>query len=595
MNVDMNVNNKLTGKPSIDRPWLKYYPESMIGTQVSECTLREYLKANCPGEDITAVHYYGTDISWKTVFERADAIACSLKALGFGENDQIPVFLRSVPEFISLLLAAEKIGASLLCRDNTLEENVEAVRKSGAKVMIAHDFLDQKELEAYLAQSSIEKAVLLDPCYDCDRENMPSYIQKCLDSNYTGQPAHGPAVMSWDEFLALGKNYTGKVEADTDVYRPLFRAYTSGSTGPSKQVIHCAHSMVSVVHQMNIYAGSAEFRPVWLMMCLPVALIAVVVTGIVMPLASNKLLVMDPFCAPEDVDLELMRYRPASGMMIPLFIENIMNNGRIPEDYDMSHLLALGAGCEAYNNQQIKRAQKFLEDHNCHVRFTIGYGSSEAGSNTTLSLSPHPVENGNVGVPMVLNNMSIFKPGTQEEIGYNKLGEICVSGPGVMLGYDNPETTAQALQKHADGRVWLHTGDLGCMNEDGVIYTLTRGASPRFGGGDLATLPMENIVADACIQGIEDEFFVVIPDDEHPGCFVPYLYVILKDGYTVDDIEDKVRACLDDYMQPVQILELPERPFFHFKTNRIGLTHALLAGRNFKRMNSRKVKHAARG
>lgn len=590
-----NEMNLTTGKPSIDRPWMKYYPEFIRNLQVPECTMTEYLKQNCPGEDVAAMHYYGTDILWGTVFEQTDAVARSLKALGFGEGDQIPVFLRSVPEFIFTLLAAEKIGASMLCRDNTLEENVEAVSKSGAKAMIAHDYLQQHELEKYLAESDIEKVVLLDTCYSCSREEMPAHIQKELDSNYSACSAHGPAVMNWDEFLALGESYTGQVEAPTDINRPLFRAYTSGSTGPSKQVIHSAHTMIGVIHQMNFYAGSSTHRPTWMLTCLPTALIAVVVSGILMPLASNKLLILDPFCSPDDVDLELMRYRPSSWMMIPMFMENVINNGRIPDDYDMSHLQAAGAGCEAYNNQQIKRVQKFLEDHNCHVRFTTGYGSSEAGSNMTLPMTPHPIENGNVGVPMVLNTVSIFKPGTQDELGYNQFGEICVSGPGLMLGYDNPEATAKALQTHADGKVWLHTGDLGLMNEDGVVYALTRGNAPRYGGGDLATLPMENLVADAGIQGIEDEFFVVIPDDEHRDCFVPYLYVILKDGYTVEDIEDKVRGCLEKHMQPVQIIQLPERPFFHFKTNRIALTHTLLAGRNLKRMNAKnaKVKRAA--
>ena len=47
-----------------------------------------------------------------------------------------------------------------------------------------------------------------------------------------------------------------------------------------------------------------------------------------------------------------------------------------------------------------------------------------------------------------------------------------------MLGYDRPEATAKALQVHADGKTWLHTGDIGYMSEDGVLYTMTRGA-PR--------------------------------------------------------------------------------------------------------------------
>ncbi len=192
-------------------------------------------------------------------------------------------------------------------------------------------------------------------------------------------------------------------------------------------------------------------------------------------------------------------------------------------------------------------------------------------------MAPKPIRDGNVGVPMPLSVVSVFKPGTQEELTYNQLGEICKTGPGNMLGYDNPEATAKALQKHADGNVWLHTGDLGYMDEDGVIYVLNRGYAPRYGGGDLAVLPMENLVANARIDGIDDEFFVLLDDDEHPGYYVPYLYVVLKDGYTVDSIREKVEECLEEYQHPVEIIQIDKRPFFHFKTNRIGLMRELKA------------------
>lgn len=240
-----------------------------------------------------------------------------------------------------------------------------------------------------------------------------------------------------------------------------------------------------------------------------------------------------------------------------------------------------GTGCEAFNNKQLRNVEEFLKQHNCNLRFTAGYGSSEAGSNATLPMAPFPVRDGNVGVPMIHSVISIFKPGTQEELTYNTPGEICMTGPGVMLGYDRPEATAKALQVHADGKTWLHTGDIGYMSEDGVLYTMTRGASPRFGGGDLMVQPLENIVADADIKGIKDEFFVIVPDDEHEGCFLPYLYVQLKDGYTLDDVRDKINACLPErYMRPVEIFTVPERPFFHFKTNRIGLCKEIVAKRN---------------
>ena len=243
--------------------------------------------------------------------------------------------------------------------------------------------------------------------------------------------------MTWDDFLALGENYTGEVEAPKDIHRPLFRAYTSGSTGPSKQVVHSAFSMVGAVQQMNFYGSSDQFRPTWMVTLLPPSLVAVVVSMVLLPLASNKLLILCPFVAAEDVDLEMMRYRPNCWPLIPMFIELVMRNGRVPDDYDMSHLISAGAGCEAYNNNQLERAQKFLNDHNCKTRFTAGYGCSEAGSNMSLPMSAHPIGNGNVGIPMPLTTISIFQPNTEEECTYNQLGEICQSGPGTMLGYDN--------------------------------------------------------------------------------------------------------------------------------------------------------------
>ncbi|MCD8085848.1 MAG: acyl--CoA ligase [Clostridiales bacterium] len=566
---------KLTGKPSIDRPWMKYYPAGLDQIQIPECTLMQYLKDNCLSEDLTAMHYYGKDISWATFFQTVDAVAKSLRAVGFQEGDQIPVFLQTVPEFYYLLLAAEKIGASLLCRDNTLEENVEAVRKSGAKVIIAHDFLSQEALGAYRSGSATELAILVSPMNSGSYDALPDYLQNSLDALYPDTPASGAGTITWQEFLALGQSYTGTVEAAEDCHRPLYRAYTSGSTGPSKQVIHSANTMIGIIHQMNFYGAPSSIRPTWMHTILPPSLVAVVVSMTLLPLASNRILILDPFCDPQDVDLELMRYRPNNWCLIPMFTDTLVHSTRIPDDYDLSHLYSAGAGAESTNNAQLKTAQKWLEDHNCHVRFTSGYGSSEAGSNVSLPMTPHPMGNGNIGIPMPLTTLSVFKPGTQEELGCNQIGEICKTGPGNMLGYDDPVATAKTLQTHADGKVWLHMGDLGYMNEDGVFYVLTRGSSPRYQGGDLATLPMENLVADANIEGIEDEFFVIAPDEEHPGCFLPYLYVVLREGYTVEDIQDKVMACLKSYMRPVEIIQLESRPFFHFKTNRIGLIHQL--------------------
>ena len=565
---------QLTGKPSVDKPWMKFYPAGADQMSIPPVTMNEYLKMMSRGENLTVLHYYGTDISWKQFFRMVDKTARAMRSCGLGEGDQIPVMLQAVPEFLMVLLAAERIGASLLCRDNTIPENAAAIAKTNAKVMFAHDFITRAEVEAY-TQAGIRKIVTVNPWNGAVRSEMPDYIVKSLESRYTEPLFTGDEISSWEDFLAAGRVYIGKVDAPTDLNRPLFRAYTSGSTGPSKQVIHSAQTMLGVVHQLSAYGASDEFRPISLHTLLPPALIAVTVSMILMPMASNKLLILDPFVDVQDIDLEMMRYKPNVWPMIPMFVEILMRSHRIPADYDMSHLIAAGAGAESFNNGQVLRAQKFLNDHNCHAIFTIGYGQSEAGSNITFPCPAHPIANGNVGIPMPMNNMGIFRG--DRECTYNEKGEICVTGPGNMLGYDSEEATSKTLIRHADGKLWLHTGDTGYMNEDGVVYALGRGLHKRYNPENpenskrLVEIALENKISDAAIPGLLDSFFVICPDRQHAGYYVPYLYAVLAEGYTAADIEKDVHAALKEHERPVEIIQISERPFYHFKTNRLHL------------------------
>lgn len=568
----MSTIHTLTGKPSIDRPWMKYYPDAVADLKIPYCSVYEYMKNTCKDPEITAIHYYGADISWKTIFDETEAAARSLRALGFGEGDQIPCFFQSMPEFVSLLFAIDRIGASIICRDNTLEENVEAVFNSGSTLIFAQDYLSQEELETYLAETKTEKVVTISPYRNTKAEEIPDYVRANIESRYHKKPASGNMIMTWDDFLKIGSTYTGPVDAPVDPKRILFRVYTSGSTGPSKQVIHSGENMISIIHQMFLWNVELPFRVTWMTPSLPPALIAVTICMILAPMALNRLLILNPFADINDFDLEVMRYRPNMIAMIPMMMEILMR-GRIPEDYDLSFLFTGGVGAESFNNCQLSRAEKFLAAHNCKAPVTVGYGLTEAGSTVTLpSPAAFPVRNGCVGMPLPLATVSIFKPGTQEELTYNQLGEVCKTGPGTMLGYDNrPGATEMSLQTHEDGKLWLHTGDIGYMDENGTLYVLTRGDAQRYGGGQLATLPMENILANAEIAGIDDEFFVIYPDPEHEGFFLPYLYIVLLDGYSLNDVKDAICACLESHMQPVEITVLPKRPFYHFKTNRRGM------------------------
>ena len=563
----MNENAMLTGKPSIDRPWMKFYPDVLRGIQVPACTVEQYLSVRAADPNVVAMHYYGVDITWGTVFRKVDATARALQVLGIKQGDQIPVFLRSVPEFIYLLLAAERIGASLLCRDNTLEENIEAVQKANAKVIFVHDFFSKAEIEAYREQTNVNTYVIVPALESGDRAAMPVYLQHSLDALYPDVPARGSDTMMWADFCNMGQRFRGFVPAPVNIDRPLLRAYTSGSTGPSKQVIHSAHSIIGVLAQMNFYGASDKFRPTWLLTILPPALIAVVVSMMLLPLAGGMLLILDPFVDVYDIDLEMMRYRPNNWPLIPMFVEVIRRSKRLPADYDMSHMLAIGAGCEAFNNKQLRNVEEFLKQHNCNLRFTVGYGSSEAGSNATLPMAPFPVRDGNVGVPMIRSVISIFKPGTQEELTYNTPGEICMAGPGVMLGYDRPEATAKALQVHADGKTWLHTGDIGYIDEDGFVYLDSRikRLIIRHDGFKVFPSMIENVVSQH--PAVHQCSVVGCADQDHVQGRLPFVYIVLtpaaagvKKKQLIQELRQMCEEELPEYVQPVAYKFVPELP-----------------------------------
>ena len=107
---------------------------------------------------------------------------------------------------------------------------------------------------------------------------------------------------------------------------------------------------------------------------------------------------------------------------------------------------------------------------------------------------------------------TICEPGTTRSLPPGEDGEICISGPAVMLGYlDDPEATAEALATHADGRTWLHTGDIGRMDEDGFFYFASRlKRMIKSSGFNVYPAQVEAVlcehpaVAEACVVGVPD-------------------------------------------------------------------------------------------
>lgn len=566
----------LTGKASIDKPWLNFYPEEFRNLDIPRITMESFLKMKNPDENRAAFEYYGNKITWKQFWAEVDIAARALKALGFEVGDRIPSFLPSTPAYYILLFAAERVGVTVICRDDEPEELCFAIRKSRTDTAFAMDYVSKEDEELFRTTTPMTRMIKVSPFEYADKSQMKDYVLKEIESRYPAETETVEGDMSWQEFMELGRNFEGEYLAPTDPERAVFGAYTSGSTGISKLVIHSSANVVATAFQMSIFIPPSEVQEVWWTPILPPALIAVTVSMTIFPLSTGLLVELDPFCPLEDIDIEFMNRKPNFWALIPKYCDLLMNSKRIPEDYDMSHLRTIGAGAEAMNDRKYAEVEEFFHKHNIKAKLSAGYGQSERCSNFTLPNPMFPLEDGCVGMPMPATVLGVFDKDLNE-LNYGEAGELCMTGPSMMLhysGWRGEEMTEKTLIEHPDGNTWLHTGDEAYITEQGIIHILGRGAIRAYGDKPLRVMRMETKAVRT--PGVQDGFFCVVPDMEHEGYFRPYLFVILDGSRTLEEVAELLKDTLDEHEYPVEIRVITERPYFHFKTNRKELTAQIL-------------------
>lgn len=512
----------------------------------------------------------------ETVWAEVDIAARALKALGFEVGDRIPSFLPSTPAYYILLFAAERVGVTVICRDDEPEELCFAIRKSRTDTAFAMDFVSKEDEELFRTTTPMTRMIKVSPFEYADKSQMKDYVLKEIESRYPAETETAEGDMSWQEFMELGRNFEGEYLAPTDPERAVFGACTSGSTGISKLVIHSSANVVATAFQMSIFIPPSEVQEVWWTPILPPALIAVTVSMTIFPLSTGLLVELDPFCPLEDIDIEFMDRKPNFWALIPKYCDLLMNSKRIPEDYDMSHLRTIGAGAEAMNDRKYAEVEEFFHKHNIKAKLSAGYGQSEGCSNFTLPNPMFPLEDGCVGMPMPATVLGVFDKDLNE-LNYGEAGELCMTGPSMMIhysGWRGEEMTEKTLIEHPDGNTWLHTGDEAYITEQGIIHILGRGAIRAYGDKPLRVMRMETKAVRT--PGVQDGFFCVVPDMEHEGYFRPYLFVILDGTRTLEEVAELLKDTLDEHEYPVEIRVITERPYFHFKTNRKELTAQIL-------------------
>lgn len=561
---------KLTGYASIDKPWMKHWPAFLLEDRKTHERIIDNIRDVWTDPDEVIINYYDTNITVKEFFERVDAIAKSLYAMGVKEGDAVAVSLESVPEFMELFLACEILGCSVKNFLETGMDNVELINTCSADIYFVHDYIANTDIELVYSKTHIKHIVLIDPLYSSiNVDGIRPHIRTAIEEKYAQKvkSAH-TQNMSWNEFLNQGES----VECLPEVQKGnvLFSAFTSGTTGKRKEVLHTSESLLGVIRQIALIQAAKGARPSWLLTIAPPTLVACVGAFMWQPLASGKYLILDPYCKLEDLDLEVMHFRPNAWSIPPIFFETLLDSNRIPDDYDMSHLVQFGVGAEPLTIKMAKKVECFFNKHNCKAELCNSYGMSEAGSGCTVAIGRDLVMTGTSGIPYIETVMAIFEPGTSNELKYGEIGEICKAGPGLMKGYSDSELTAKTLKVHPDGKLWLHTGDYGFMTEQGLLFPLGRNAIPVYPNKQVFSLHVEEKILR--YDAIRDAIIVSGVDAYHAGFEKIYLFVVLEEGYSqervIPELQKHIEAVLLPEERPFQIFVLDKKPIRGFKTDR---------------------------
>jgi long-chain acyl-CoA synthetase len=304
--------------------------------------------------------------------------------------------------------------------------------------------------------------------------------------------------------------------------------YSGGTTGQPKGIMLSHYNFVSEGMQVAAWVGMSERDTV--LAVLPIfhgfGLGALIHAG----LASGAKLVLVPQFSPEIVAQLLKKKRPTLMAGVPTLYEALARDPSLQRT-DLSSLRAAFCGADTLTRPVKERFERLVRDRGGKVRLLEGYGLTEAVTAVMGTPLGHYRE-GSVGVPFPDMLAKICRIESNEEVGADEDGEICLSGPAVMLGYlDDPEATAASLHVHDDGRVWLHTGDIGRRDEDGFFYFTSRlKRMIKSSGFNVYPAQVEAVlvehpaVAEACVVGIPDEAqgervkaFVVLKEGADPG------------------------------------------------------------------------------
>ena len=495
---------------SASAPWLHYYgtmprtidyPHTTLYVQLAQ-TARRY-----PND--TAYEFMGRRTSYAKLLARIDRAALALQTLGIGKGDRVTICMPNTPQAVDCFYALSRLGA--------------------VSNMI-HPLSAPQEITFYLDISHSKAILTLDRFYGkvsgaaAKAENPPKLLIARIEDElslplrlgfslteakkYPKLPQTG--YLLWSDAL---KNAAGTLSAPDEDYAGCASIlYSGGTTGKTKGICLSSYNFNALALQTIAASGVETLHGLSMLSVMPVFHGFGLGIGIHTALVGGASCILVPSFSIKTYAKLLRTKKPNFIPGVPTLFEALLRADGL-EKLDMSFLVGVFSGGDSLSPELKRKVDAFLRAHHATVQIREGYGTTECVTASCLTPAAYARE-GSIGIPFPDTYYKIVRVGSTEEVGAETEGEICLSGPTVMLGYlDNPEETAQTLRRHADGRIWLHTGDLGKMDADGFVYFRQRIKRMIVTSGyNVYPSQLENIIDGhekvllSCVIGVKDPY-----------------------------------------------------------------------------------------
>lgn len=545
--MKQNIKSEKTGYASVDKPWLEHYDYSLIRDEIPSQTIYSLaydMNKNNLGNVALDVRMskndfkQGLKVTYRDLFNRSRLVARALKELGVKDDEIIPLIVPNVPEARYFIYGNSYLGStsypiSPLMPANDLER---IIKENGIKNLVVFDAFYEK-YKNVIESTNLNSVITLD-----GMESLPSYIKNIMRLKKKSNSLNDN-VLSYDEFVRLGRNDSFSAKE----YDPNHNAAiigTSGTTGSSKGVCLSDKNINAVA--LAYYDGQL-FEGTMLD-----ALIPSIGYGISMvhyQTVSGKYVYLIPELLTDKFPRALEVLKPNNFPGGPVHYINLkasnINLSKLPK---YKNYISGGASLPADVESSLNKVENGYVETSPNLDLVVrqGYGLSE---NTALGSYSKigAYKFGSIGIPLPYETVAIFEPNTDKELKYGERGEICITGEAMMREYlNNPEETDKVLMLHSDGKKWIHTKDIGYMDEDGNIFHVDRIKNIFMRKGF-------NVHPSKIADFLDSIYFVknstVIGFDDPQEQAVPVAFIELDAKYldrNIDELKDELKiACYE--------------------------------------------------